>query len=72
MYEVFRVVEDVECRRNLPPPSSLGSGALCFSEIFVPIYQTVCCHNPEDHNLNFHHHENLRSRVQDSLTMTLY
>jgi hypothetical protein len=33
------------------------------SEKFVPINKSMCCHNPELHNLNLHWHVNLRSVV---------
>jgi hypothetical protein len=29
-----------------------------FSKTLVPVYQNKRCHNPEDHNMNFHLHKN--------------
>jgi hypothetical protein len=29
----------------------------------IPTYQTTRCHNPEDHNMNLYHHENLKSHL---------
>jgi hypothetical protein len=30
----------------------------CFYETSVSVYKATWCHNPEDHNLINHHHEN--------------
>jgi hypothetical protein len=36
---------------------------ICSSQISITVYKTTRCHNPEDHNPNFHHRENLKSRI---------
>jgi hypothetical protein len=36
------------------------------SRIFITIYETAQCYIPEDHNLNFHHHGNLKSHTHGS------
>jgi hypothetical protein len=41
--------------------SALKAEAEYFSKMSVPIYKTTQCHNPEDQNLNNHHHENLEN-----------
>jgi hypothetical protein len=37
------------------------------SETFVSIYQPIWHHTQEDHNLNIHPHENVKSRYVTSL-----
>jgi hypothetical protein len=34
--------------------------AVGFYKMLVKIYKTTQCHDPEGHNFNFHHHENLK------------
>jgi hypothetical protein len=34
------------------------------SEPVVSYYVTTRCHKPEDHDLNFHRHEDLKSRIR--------
>jgi hypothetical protein len=34
-----------------------------YTEMFISIHKITCCHNPVDHNLNFHCHENLSSHT---------
>jgi hypothetical protein len=36
----------------------LNMEAVCASEAFIPTYQTIRCHNPEDRVVNLHHREN--------------
>jgi hypothetical protein len=38
-----------------------SGGSKFFKAVILTIYQTLWYHIPEDHNLNIHHHENLRS-----------
>jgi hypothetical protein len=33
-----------------------------FLQIFIPTCQIAQCHNPEDHDMNFDHHDNLKTR----------
>jgi hypothetical protein len=40
------------------------AGAASSSKTLVSTYQTKCCHNTEDHNLNPHCCENLRSHTR--------
>jgi hypothetical protein len=41
--------------RNIQPPSAaLNMKALCSSKMSVPTYETIRCHNPEDHSMNLH------------------
>jgi hypothetical protein len=35
--------------------------AACFTEIFITTYKTTWCHNPEDHNVDVHHCEIIKS-----------
>jgi hypothetical protein len=39
---------------------SLKMKAVCSSETLVTIYKSTWHHNPEDHHLHLHHHENLK------------
>lgn len=41
-------------------PEDGGTGS---SKTLVTIYVITQCHNPDDHNINFHHHEILRSHI---------
>jgi hypothetical protein len=34
-----------------------------YTEMLATTYKITCCHNPEDHSLNFHFHENLKSHT---------
>jgi hypothetical protein len=37
---------------------------VCSSEMSVSTYQTAAwCHKPEDHTMNLHNHENLKSSI---------
>jgi hypothetical protein len=35
------------------------------SETLISYYNTTQCYNPEDLNLNLHHHENLKSHIKN-------
>jgi hypothetical protein len=41
--------------------------AVCSSETSVNNYQTTRCHNPDDHYVNNHHRENLKSHMLQHL-----
>jgi hypothetical protein len=43
--------------------SNLKKEAIRSSQMLVTTYKTTQCHNPEDHNLNSHHCENLKYHV---------
>jgi len=39
---------------------TLKMEAVCSSETLVGTYQTTCCCNTRNHNMNLHHHKNLK------------
>jgi hypothetical protein len=41
------------------------------SEMLVSYYISTQCHNPEDHNSNFHHHENLKFHIFTGQTLCI-
>jgi hypothetical protein len=34
-----------------------------YTEMLVSIHKIACCHNPKDHSLNFHYHEDFKSHT---------
>jgi hypothetical protein len=43
------------------PPSTLKMETVCSFKTLITIYQTTRCHKPEDHSINVHCCENLKS-----------
>jgi hypothetical protein len=40
---------------------ALKMEAACYSKTSISDYKTTMCHNPEDHNMNIHRRENLKT-----------
>lgn len=47
--------------------STLKTEVECSSIMFITVYQTIWCHNPQDCNMNIHCHVNLKSHIHPLL-----
>jgi hypothetical protein len=61
--ETHRKLSPMQAKRN----SSLKMEAACSSKTLVSAHKTTRCHNPEEHNLNNHRQENLKTCEQHIL-----
>jgi hypothetical protein len=40
-----------------------SSEAVCSSDRLLSTYKITCCHNPQDHNMNLHNRETIKSQI---------